>query len=276
LGAGTANNSQKVTMSPEIISSLIGLLGIILGSIPTYFFMRQKGLAEIEKIKAETEKIKAESEQIRKSFIDTNATSSGKARILFIAATPSNMYHIRLDKEIRGIKEGIQKSGNSNLFEIEQVWAAQWNDLQNYLLKFTPDILHISCNATDDKDGTGIFLEDSSGLEYRVSGDSLNNLLSLFSDKLCMVILNTGYSDEICKLLSNKIDFAIGAHGALGDREANKFASAFYEAIAENKDVRIAFEYGKASIESGNDRSDYRLFSLKKPKEIVSFLNMKS
>ncbi len=263
-------------MSPEIVSSLIGLIGIILGAIPTYFFMRQKGLAEIEKIKAETEKIKVESEQIRKSLISKKETSNDKIRILFIAANPSNLYHIRFDKEIRGVKEGIQKSGNSNLFELEQVWAAQWNDLQNYLLKFTPDILHISCHATVDKDGAGIFLEDGSGLGYKVSAESLNNLLSLFSDKLRMVVLNTVHSDEMCQLLANNIDFAIGVHGVLGDNEANKFASAFYEAIAENKDVRVAFEYGKASIESGNDGSDYRLLTMKKPKETFSFLNVKS
>ncbi|MBK9924493.1 MAG: hypothetical protein IPP66_04300 [Anaerolineales bacterium] len=264
-------------MSPEIISALIGLVGVILGAIPTYLFMRQKGLAEIEKTKAETEKIKAESEQIRKSIVAEKGTASEKTRILFIAASPSNLSHIRFDKEIRGMKEGIQKSGNRDAFELEQVWAAQWNDLQNYLLKFTPDILHISCHATDnDKDGARLIFEDEKGLDYRVSSESLNNLLSLFNDKLRMVVLNTVYSDEICKLLANNIDFAIGVHGLLGDDEANKFASAFYEAIAENKDVRTAFEYGRARIESGNDRSDYRLLTMKKPKETFSFLKTKS
>jgi hypothetical protein len=263
-------------MSPEIISSLIGLIGIILGAIPTYFFMRQKGLAEIEKIKAETEKIKAESEQIRKSFITEKISSDEKIRILFVAANPINFSRLRLDKEIRGIKEGIQKSGNINMFELEQIWAAQWSDLQNYLLKYNPDILHISCHAINDKDGAGIFLEDESGVGYKVSAESLNTLLSLFSNKLRMVVINSVYSDEICKLLANNIDFAIGVRGLLGDNEANKFASAFYEAIAENKDVRIAFEYGKASIESGNESSDYRLSTLKKPKELFSFLTTKS
>ncbi len=119
-------------------------------------------------------------------------------------------------------------------------------------------------------------LVNGSGTDYRISAESLNTLLALFSNKLRMVVLNTVYSDEICKLFANNIDFAIGVHGLLGDNEANKFASAFYEAIAENKDIRIAFEYGKASIESGNDRSDYRLLTLKKPKEYFSFLKVKS
>ena len=52
-------------MTPETISALIGLVGIVLGVIPTYLFMRQKGVAEVEKLKAETDKTKAEAERIR-------------------------------------------------------------------------------------------------------------------------------------------------------------------------------------------------------------------
>lgn len=52
-------------MPPEVITALIGLIGIIIGAIPTYLFMRQKGAAEIDKLKAETDKTKAEAEKIR-------------------------------------------------------------------------------------------------------------------------------------------------------------------------------------------------------------------
>lgn len=52
-------------MSPEIVSALIGLIGVILGIIPTYLFMRQKGSAEVDRIKAEADKMKAEAEKIR-------------------------------------------------------------------------------------------------------------------------------------------------------------------------------------------------------------------
>lgn len=52
-------------MTPDIIKAVLALIGVLFGSIPTYFFMRRKSNAEIEKIKAETEKIKAEAERIR-------------------------------------------------------------------------------------------------------------------------------------------------------------------------------------------------------------------
>jgi hypothetical protein len=51
-----------------MISALIGLIGIIIGAIPTYLFMRKKGLAEIDKLHAETDKINAEAEKIRQDL----------------------------------------------------------------------------------------------------------------------------------------------------------------------------------------------------------------
>jgi hypothetical protein len=53
-------------MPTEIIVAVIGLLGIIAGSIPTYLIMRQKGTAEVDKLKAEADKTRAETEKIRK------------------------------------------------------------------------------------------------------------------------------------------------------------------------------------------------------------------
>lgn len=52
-------------MSSELVSVVIGFISFIIGIIPTYLFMRQKNVVEIEKLKAETDKIKAEAEKIR-------------------------------------------------------------------------------------------------------------------------------------------------------------------------------------------------------------------
>jgi uncharacterized membrane-anchored protein YhcB (DUF1043 family) len=52
-------------MSSELLTGLFSLVGIIIGALPTYLFMRRRNLAEIDKLKAETEKTKAETEKIR-------------------------------------------------------------------------------------------------------------------------------------------------------------------------------------------------------------------
>jgi len=52
-------------MPIEVITALIGLIGIVIGVIPTYFFMRQRSLIEVEKLKVEVEKIGAEADKTK-------------------------------------------------------------------------------------------------------------------------------------------------------------------------------------------------------------------
>lgn len=232
-------------MSIEVIVALIGLLGVIVGAIPTYLFMRQKNLAEVEKLKAETDKIKAEAEKIRAEFqLDKAPSKDIKVNILFVAANPVDTSHLRLDEEVRGIKEGLRKSSQGNMFEFDQVWSVRWDDLRSHLLRHTPDILHISGHGTKE----GIALEDENGRAHIISAEVLNNLLLLFSDKIRLVVINTMYSEKMCKALSQSVDFVIGISGLVTDKKASKFSTAFYEALADNKDIRAAFEFGQASI----------------------------
>lgn len=63
-------------MSTEIVVAVIGLLGIVAGSIPTYLIMRQKGTAEVDKLKAEAEKTRAEAEKIRKDTAEVDKTKA--------------------------------------------------------------------------------------------------------------------------------------------------------------------------------------------------------
>jgi hypothetical protein len=69
-------------MSLEIIVALIGLIGIVIGAIPTYLFMRRRESAEIDKLLAETDKARAEAEKIRSELqsgqineVDTNIST---------------------------------------------------------------------------------------------------------------------------------------------------------------------------------------------------------
>jgi len=249
-------------MSTEIITALLGLLGVVVGAIPTYLFMRQKNLAEIEKLKAETDKIKAEAEKIRADFqSDKKLSSDTKISILFVAANPIDTTRLRLDEEVRGIKESIRKSSQGNIFELEQVWSVRWDDLRSHLLRHTPDILHISGHGHKE----GIVLEDDGGHAHLISADVLNNLLILFSDKIRLVIINTMYSEGMCKALSQNIDFVIGITGAVPDKQASIFSAAFYEALADNKDIKSALDFAKASFDDKefSEQGIYQLYSLR-------------
>jgi hypothetical protein len=233
-------------MPTEVIVALIGFLGVIVGAVPTYWFMRQKNLAEVEKLKAETDKIKVEAEKIRRELqSDKGLSENSKIKILFVAVNPVQTARLSLDKEIRNIKQGLQKSSYGNMFELDQLWSANWNDLRSHLLRHTPDILHISGHSTKE----GIVLEDEKGQTYIVPVEILNNLLALFCEKIRLVVINSAHSEEMSQTLLQNIDFTIGVSGPVSDDQANKFFAAFYEALANNEDIRESFEFAKARID---------------------------
>lgn len=62
-------------MNNDVIVALIGFFGIVVGVIPTYFFMRRKGVAEVEKLNAETEKTKVEIERIKAETSEKGASN---------------------------------------------------------------------------------------------------------------------------------------------------------------------------------------------------------
>jgi|GEM_PF-3718606 len=252
-------------MSNEILISFIGLLGVIIGAIPTYLFMRQKNIAEIGKLNAETDKLKAEAEKIRSEYQrELLSSNDTKINILFVAANPIDTQHLRLDQEVRGIKESLLNSKHFS-FVLDQAWSVRWDDFRSYILKHTPTVLHISGHGRKE----GILLEDETGKSRVVVIESLKNLLSLFSDKIKIVVLNTEFSEEAGKALSQNIDFVICADGKLTDESAAKFAAAFYEALADKKDIYASFEFAKASIDtkSFSEHGSYNFFTHKKKSE---------
>ncbi|MEM2126101.1 MAG: CHAT domain-containing protein [Candidatus Methanosuratincola sp.] len=252
-------------MPTEIITALLGLIGVIVGAVPTYLFMRQKNIAEVEKLKAETDKIKAEAEKIRAELRSEKVTTDLKIRILFVAANPISTTRLRLDEEVRGIRESLRKSSKGNMFELDQLWSVRWDDLRSHLLRHTPDILHIAGHGTEK----GIVLEDEKGDAYVVSAETLNSLLTLFSDKIRLVVINTTYSAGMCKALAQSVDFAIGSGGPLNDKTASKFSVALYEALADGKDIKAAFEFARASIEDKDfiEQARYQLFTFRRRPE---------
>ena len=64
-------------MSPELQAGVMSLIGIIIGALPTYWFMRKKNLAEIDKLKAETEKTKVETDKIRSELQSSSLNRNG-------------------------------------------------------------------------------------------------------------------------------------------------------------------------------------------------------
>ena len=69
---------------------------------------------------------------------------SSVVKILFLAANPVDTAQLRLDEEIRAIDLVLRQTEFRDRFDIRQHWAVRVVDLQGYLLRHKPDIVHFN------------------------------------------------------------------------------------------------------------------------------------
>jgi predicted GTPase len=166
-------------------------------------------------------------------------------KILTLASNPKNTSHLRLNKEVRAIDEGLKRSKNRDQFQLKSKWAVQIDDLSRSLLDEEPCYVHFCGHGAGEE---GILLEDESGNSKFVKTEALANLFKLFSNQVECVILNACYSEVQAEAISQHIKYVIGMKQAIGDQAAIKFATGFYDALGAGRTIEDAFEFGKNAI----------------------------
>ncbi|MEO1451143.1 MAG: CHAT domain-containing protein, partial [Bacteroidota bacterium] len=193
--------------------------------------------------------------------------------ILFLASNPMDSGRLRLDKELREVREALEAATHRDDFLLEDLVAVRARDLGKGLLKYEPYILHFSGHGVahmdqagssasgtrgpldldwEDEDTApeyqgGIALEDDEGNTRLVSAEALAGLIKLFPSIKC-VFLNACYSEVQAKAIISHGPCVIGMNTAIPDPTAIAFARAFYEALGEKRAIRDAFAYAKAFI----------------------------
>jgi hypothetical protein len=173
-------------------------------------------------------------------------------KILFLAANPTDTSRLRLDQEIRSIDQALRQAEFRDKFDVEQHWAVRVVDLQGYLLRHKPDIVHFSGHGTAANE---IILEDNQGKSQPVSTRALGQLFSVLKDNIRCVVLNACYSERQAQAIAAHIDCVIGMSKAIGDSAAVSFAEAFYQALGYGRDVKAAFDLGCLQIDRRAERT---------------------
>ena len=169
-----------------------------------------------------------------------------KIKILFLSANPKNTDELRLDEEVREIKEAMKLAKKRTRFEIISEFAVRVDDLRRSLLEHTPQIVHFSGHGAGSN---GIALENDSGQMQLVSTASLARLFKFFQADLECVFLNACYSDVQAAAIHQHINYVIGMNQAIGDRAAIEFAKGFYDALGAGRSIEDAFELGCTTID---------------------------
>lgn len=182
-----------------------------------------------------------------------NVNSTSVRKILFLAANPKHTVRLRLDEEVRDIREGLRLSAQRDKFSFQYEFAVRPRDIRRTVLDFRPNIVHFSGHGNGSM---GLSFEDESGHEHLVSTEALASLFAMFDKQIECVVLNACYAEVQAEAISQHINYVIGMNDQIGDEAAIEFAVGFYEALAaydpqydKGSPVEFAFDIACSAIQ---------------------------
>jgi tetratricopeptide (TPR) repeat protein len=162
---------------------------------------------------------------------------SSKRTILFVAANPSNETRIQTDREHRIIKAEIGRGPYRDAFEfLLPQFAVTITELLR-AMNAKPNIVHFSGHG--DTDGIVITTEDNRSQILPIL--ALQRLFRPLKDITEIVILNSCYSAEQARLISEFGMYVVGNNLSIGDDAAISFAKGLYNGLSEGKSFEDAF-----------------------------------
>ena len=166
--------------------------------------------------------------------------------ILFLSANPLDTERLRLDAEVKEIREGLQRAKQRDAFRLEISPAASITDMHRALLDYSPQIVHFAGHGEGED---GLLFDDGDGNCQRVNTAALANLFQLLAADIRCVLLNACYSTVQAKAIAAHIDYVIGMSQAIQDDAARAFAVAFYDALGAGRDIEFAYQSACVRLE---------------------------
>lgn len=200
------------------------------------------------------------SAQIR--FVEVQPPRPEPLRVLYVTANPDSVETtfkypdgtiettgnwLRVDQEVRQVKQALRASKFRDLVTIEHLPAATGPDLIQGLNDHRPHVVHFSGHAST----LGIHLEkddgttDGTGMNFGI----LASLLGATDEPPRLVVLNACESLEGADDLLQTVPNVIGMSESITDIAAITFATKFYAAIASAQSVASAVAQAKVAMQ---------------------------
>lgn len=180
-------------------------------------------------------------------------------KVLFLASNPKDTDQLALDEEIRHITSKIRASDYRDSIDLISAWAVRTDDLLQMLNQHKPQIVHFSGHGNERGE---IILKSDNGESKPVRESALKALFRALKDNIKVVFLNSCFSEEQAKVITQEIDCAVGMSGTIDDNAAIVFAASFYRAIGFGRSIKAAFDQGIAALllEEISEENNPKLF----------------
>jgi CHAT domain len=175
-------------------------------------------------------------------------SSEPPVHVLFLSAN-STASPLDLERELERIETNLRMGRDSGRLHLKPVMAGTFSRLSRAMLDDSPTIVHFSGHGRQE----GIILRGDDGEPRPVSGEALASLFENFRDTMTCVVLNACWSEHQAHAIHRHIPYVVGMRDRIPDRTAIAFATGFYQAIADGRDVPFAFNIGIAHAQADGD-----------------------
>jgi hypothetical protein len=172
--------------------------------------------------------------------------TSTMATILFLGANPSDTTRLALDREAREIAHRLRATPQGHEVRFAQEWAVRAEDLQDYLLRHKPDLVHFSGHGSERGE---LLVENERGQAFALGKEALSDLFRILRRNVRCVVLSACFSVHQVDVIARYIDCVIGMSIAIPSESAVAFAGAFYQALGYGESVQTAFNLGCNQID---------------------------
>ncbi|NJL10275.1 MAG: CHAT domain-containing protein [Calothrix sp. SM1_7_51] len=187
-------------------------------------------------------------------------------RILFLTADPTDKQRLRLQLELREIKNQLRVSYERDKFQLEFGFSARYEDVSQEILNFRPHIVHFSGHGMNTGE---LCLEGEWGDSQPIAPEDLAELFELAGETVECVLLNACYSEAQATAIAQHIPFVIGMNKAISDDAAVAFAIGFYKALGANFSIEKAFKFGRQEVKRHKKSEELTPTIYKKDNNII-------
>lgn len=201
-------------------------------------------------------------------------SNSKTIKILALRANPANTSPLRLDEEVREIKDELERAKYRDHLEFISEGAVRVKDLSKALMKYVPTIVHFSGHGAGEN---GLVLEDDNGQTKFVPTAALVELFRQYKTTVKCVFLNACYSEIQADAIYQQIDCVIGMNQPIGDKTAIRFAPNFYAALGWGRSFQEAFDYAKNDLQlDSNPQAVIPVLKIRQGATNLSFSTLES